>query len=125
MSDRIVLAGMSFQARHGVDDWEKVEAQRFVVDVELVLDVQPAGLSRTAVMTVANDVRVPALRYPLPLSVIAFATPVSGVKDSPPTPTEWQLETRTPPASERTHRSARRVRARVVPRQALPPEVPP
>jgi dihydroneopterin aldolase len=44
MTDRIVLADMVFQARHGVADWEKVEAQRFEVDVELVLDVQPAGL---------------------------------------------------------------------------------
>ena len=51
MTDRVVLAGMAFQARHGVDNWEKVEAQRFEVDVELVFDVQPAGidddLSRT------------------------------------------------------------------------------
>jgi dihydroneopterin aldolase len=44
MSDRIVLSNMVFQARHGVHDWEKVEPQRFEVDVELVLDVQPAGL---------------------------------------------------------------------------------
>ena len=44
MSDRIVLAGMAFQARHGVLDWEKAEAQRFEVDVELALDVQPAGI---------------------------------------------------------------------------------
>jgi dihydroneopterin aldolase len=44
VSDRIVLAGMVFQARHGVLDWEKSTAQRFEVDVELVLDVQPAGL---------------------------------------------------------------------------------
>ena len=44
MSDRIVLSGMTFQARHGVAGWEKVEAQRFEVDVELALDVQPAGL---------------------------------------------------------------------------------
>jgi dihydroneopterin aldolase len=43
MSDRIVLADMAFQARHGVHDWEKIEAQRFEVDVELALDVQPAG----------------------------------------------------------------------------------
>jgi dihydroneopterin aldolase len=43
MTDRIVLAGMVFQARHGVADWEKLEAQRFEVDVELVLDFQPAG----------------------------------------------------------------------------------
>jgi dihydroneopterin aldolase len=51
VSDRIVLAGMAFQARHGVLDWEKTEPQRFEVDVELCLDVGPAGrdddLSRT------------------------------------------------------------------------------
>jgi len=35
---------MAFQARHGVHDWEKVEAQRFEVDLELLLDLQPAGL---------------------------------------------------------------------------------
>ena len=44
MSDRVVLSGMAFQARHGVHHWEKVEAQRFEVDVELSLDVQRAGL---------------------------------------------------------------------------------
>jgi dihydroneopterin aldolase len=41
--DRIVLAGMAFQARHGVNDWEKREAQRFEVDVELAVDARPAG----------------------------------------------------------------------------------
>ncbi|MEW5992506.1 MAG: dihydroneopterin aldolase [Chloroflexota bacterium] len=44
MPDRIVLEGMVFQARHGVHDHEKVTAQRFEVDVELLLDLQPAGL---------------------------------------------------------------------------------
>ncbi len=44
MTDRIVLAGMAFRARHGVEAWEKVEDQRFEVDVELHLDLQPAGL---------------------------------------------------------------------------------
>lgn len=44
MSDRIVLVGMAFEARHGVDAWEKVQDQRFEVDVELLLDLQPAGL---------------------------------------------------------------------------------
>jgi len=52
MSDRIVLAGMAFQARHGVHDWEKTEPQRFEVDVELVLDVQPAGLDDDLAKTV-------------------------------------------------------------------------
>ena len=44
MADRIVLADMVFQARHGIFDDEKVQAQRFEVDVELLLDLQPAGL---------------------------------------------------------------------------------
>ncbi len=52
MSDRVVLSGMAFQARHGVHDWEKVEAQRFEVDVELALDVQPAGLDDDLTKTV-------------------------------------------------------------------------
>ncbi|HEX2625480.1 MAG TPA: dihydroneopterin aldolase [Candidatus Limnocylindrales bacterium] len=51
MTDRVVLADMAFQARHGVNDWEKVDSQRFEVDVELAFDVRPAGidddLSRT------------------------------------------------------------------------------
>ena len=45
MSDRILLSNMQFLARHGVNDWEKVEDQRFEVDLELLLDVRPAGLA--------------------------------------------------------------------------------
>ena len=41
--DRIVLAGMVFLARHGVNDREKVEEQRFEVDVELELDTRAAA----------------------------------------------------------------------------------
>jgi len=43
MTDRIVLAGMVFLARHGVNEWEKVEEQRFEVDVELGVDTQAAA----------------------------------------------------------------------------------
>lgn len=43
MSDRIVLAGMVFRARHGVHPEEKVQPQRFEVDIELGLDLRPAG----------------------------------------------------------------------------------
>lgn len=43
MTDRILLAGMVFLARHGVNEREKVEEQRFEVDLELELDVRPAG----------------------------------------------------------------------------------
>jgi 7,8-dihydroneopterin aldolase/epimerase/oxygenase len=52
MTDRISLTNMVFQARHGVNDWEKAEAQRFEVDVELVVDVQPAGLEDDIARTV-------------------------------------------------------------------------
>jgi 7,8-dihydroneopterin aldolase/epimerase/oxygenase len=52
MTDRIVLAGMAFQARHGVNDWEKVEPQRFEVDVELLLDARPAGVDDDLAKTV-------------------------------------------------------------------------
>ena len=52
MTDRIVLAGMAFQARHGVLEREKAEAQRFEVDVELVLDTQAAGLDDDLARTV-------------------------------------------------------------------------
>ena len=52
MTDRIVLSNMAFQARHGVAEWEKVEDQRFEVDVELAVDVQPAGLEDDLARTV-------------------------------------------------------------------------
>ena len=51
-SDRIVLAGMVFLARHGVNDWEKVEEQRFEVDVELELDARPAAVRDDLTQTV-------------------------------------------------------------------------
>src|ERR1043165_8491272 len=43
---------MAFQARHGVHDWEKVQPQRFEVDVELGLDLQPSGLEDDLARTV-------------------------------------------------------------------------
>lgn len=51
MSDRIYLHGMVFEGRHGVTDEERAEPQSIEVDVDLVLDLAPAGrsddLSRT------------------------------------------------------------------------------
>ncbi|MHB8398380.1 MAG: dihydroneopterin aldolase [Candidatus Limnocylindrales bacterium] len=44
MSDRIVLHDMRFQGRHGLHEQEQIEAQPFAVDVELVLNLQPAGV---------------------------------------------------------------------------------
>lgn len=51
MTDRIVLANMRFEGSHGVLPEEKAVPQPFEVDVELRLDLRPAGesddLSRT------------------------------------------------------------------------------
>jgi dihydroneopterin aldolase len=44
VSDRIVLANMRFQGRHGYYDHELLETQPFEVDVELVLNLHPAGV---------------------------------------------------------------------------------
>jgi dihydroneopterin aldolase len=44
MTDRIVLANMRFEARHGYYAWEHDQTQPFEVDVELLLDLQPAGM---------------------------------------------------------------------------------
>ncbi len=52
MTDRVVLAGMVFQARHGVHEHERRVAQRFEVDVELALDLRPAGLADDLALTV-------------------------------------------------------------------------
>ncbi len=52
MSDRIQLAGMVFQARHGYYDHEQVTPQRFEVDLELEFDLRPAGLDDDLELTV-------------------------------------------------------------------------
>src|SRR3712207_789972 len=43
--DRILLEGMVFHGRHGTLPAERELGQPFVVDVELHLDLRPAGLS--------------------------------------------------------------------------------
>lgn len=52
MSDRIVLDGMVFQGTHGVNPEEQVTPQPFEVDVELALNLQPAGLNDDLEQTV-------------------------------------------------------------------------
>jgi dihydroneopterin aldolase len=43
MTDRILLEGMVFQGTHGVHEHEQRHPQPFEIDVELHLDLQPAG----------------------------------------------------------------------------------
>ena len=52
MTDRIVLAGLAFMARQGVYEHEKTTPQRFEVDIELELDLGPAGRADDLAATV-------------------------------------------------------------------------
>jgi dihydroneopterin aldolase len=52
VTDRIVLSDMRFEGRHGYHEWEQREAQPFEVDVELVLNLQPAGIDDDLTKTV-------------------------------------------------------------------------
>ena len=44
MSDRVVLRNMQFSGRHGYYEHELENPQPFEVDIELVLNLQPAGV---------------------------------------------------------------------------------
>ncbi len=50
--DRILLEGMVFHGRHGTLPAERELGQHFVVDLELRLDLRPAGLSDDLTQTV-------------------------------------------------------------------------
>ena len=52
LSDRIVLANIQFEGRHGYYDWELQTAQPFEIDVELVMNLQPAGIDDDLTKTV-------------------------------------------------------------------------
>ncbi len=45
MTDRIVLTNMRFEGKHGVLEEERISAQPFEVDVEIYLNLRPAGLA--------------------------------------------------------------------------------
>ena len=50
--DKILLVGMAFHGRHGTLPAERELGQPFVVDVELYLDLRPAGVSDDLAQTV-------------------------------------------------------------------------
>jgi dihydroneopterin aldolase len=52
VSDRIELRNMVFMGRHGVLEREQREDQPFEVDVELALNLQPAGLEDDLTRTI-------------------------------------------------------------------------
>lgn len=52
MADRILIHGIQFHGHHGVREEERKLGQRFVVDVELSLDLSGAGRQDDLVATV-------------------------------------------------------------------------
>ncbi len=52
MTDRIVLTNLRFEGTHGYYEWERAAPQPFEVDVELHLDLAPAGTSDDLAKTV-------------------------------------------------------------------------
>ncbi len=55
-SDKIILEGMQFYGYHGVHAEERTLGQSFIVDIEIVLDLRPAGLSDDIGDTVSYSV---------------------------------------------------------------------
>ena len=51
-TDRILLNGLHFYARHGALAAERELGQRFLVDLELSVDARPAGRSDDLSLTV-------------------------------------------------------------------------
>jgi dihydroneopterin aldolase len=54
-TDRLTLKSLDFFGLHGTDPWEKEVGRRFNVDVELTLDLEPAG--KTDALEKAVDYR--------------------------------------------------------------------
>lgn len=52
MTDRIVLTNLRFDAIHGAHAWEREATQPFEVDVELWLDLRPAGTTDDLARTI-------------------------------------------------------------------------
>ncbi len=50
--DKIILKGLEFFAYHGVMPEERTLGQKFILDVELFLDLQPAGLTDDLTRTI-------------------------------------------------------------------------
>jgi 7,8-dihydroneopterin aldolase/epimerase/oxygenase len=52
MTDRILLQNMRFEATHGYHEYEQHVAQPFEVDIELRLNLQPAGIDDDLTKTI-------------------------------------------------------------------------
>ena len=63
MSDAIFNTGLTIHAHHGVMRHEKKVGQQFVIDLELAIDLAPAGASDKLVDTVSYSSIVEAASY--------------------------------------------------------------
>jgi dihydroneopterin aldolase len=52
VTDRILLQNMRFEAAHGYHEYEQHAAQPFEVDIELRLNLQPAGIDDDLTKTI-------------------------------------------------------------------------
>ncbi len=52
MSDEVFLEAVRFYAYHGVNSEERVQGQRFVVDIRLATDLRAAGVTDDLTLTV-------------------------------------------------------------------------
>ncbi|MFQ5881133.1 MAG: dihydroneopterin aldolase [Candidatus Methylomirabilales bacterium] len=50
--DKVIITGIHFYGHHGAREEEQILGQRFLVDAELVLDLQPAGAADDLALTV-------------------------------------------------------------------------
>src|SRR3954451_23821931 len=62
MTDRIVLANMQFEGRHGYYEHERVTAQPFEVDVELLVTLELAGVDDDLEQTIDYGLVYEAVR---------------------------------------------------------------
>lgn len=53
MSDQIILEGLRFYGYHGVNPEERTQGQRFLLDVTLETDLQPAGVTDDLTRTIS------------------------------------------------------------------------
>jgi dihydroneopterin aldolase len=53
VSDEVFLEGLQFYAYHGVNPEERVQGQRFLIDVTISADLRPAGVSDDLTQTVS------------------------------------------------------------------------
>ena len=53
MSDQILLEGLRFYGYHGVNPEERTQGQRFLLDVTLETDLQPAGVTDDLTRTIS------------------------------------------------------------------------